>query len=178
MEARSLCAAVWVGEKQDILELYNFLDFMMTLPESLSQQFDIELEAFEESKKMKYVTTIERRAEARGIELGERSLVKRLLTRRFGDLQESIGVQISSLTIAQLKTLGDALLNFTAIDDLTHWLDNQSQCRSSSVAIQMARKLTNLTAIATAASRLETIAWVKERARIMLSITPCSSRHK
>ncbi len=113
-------------KKQDILELYNFLDFMMTLPESLSQQFDTELEAFEETKKMKYVTTIERRAEARGIELGERSLMQRLLTRRFGDLQDPIGVQISSLTIDQLEALGDALLDFTTIDDLTHWLDTQS----------------------------------------------------
>jgi Domain of unknown function (DUF4351) len=114
-------------KKQDILELYNFLDFMMTLPESLSQQFDIELEAFEETKKMKYVTTIERRAEARGIELGERSLVQRLLTRRFGDLQDPIGVQISSLTIDRLEALGEALLDFTTIDDLTHWLDTESQ---------------------------------------------------
>jgi hypothetical protein len=38
---------------------------MMTLPESLSQQFDLELAAFEETKKMKYVTTIERRILAR-----------------------------------------------------------------------------------------------------------------
>jgi hypothetical protein len=112
-------------KKQDILELYNFLDFMMTLPESLSQQFDIELEAFEETKKMKYVTTIERRAEARGIELGERSLVRRLLTRRFGDLQEPIAVQISSLSIDQLEALGEALLDFTTIDDLTQWLKTQ-----------------------------------------------------
>jgi hypothetical protein len=114
-------------KKQDILSLYNFLDFMMTLPESLSQEFDAELEAFEETKKMKYVTTIERRAEARGIELGERSLVQRQLLRRFGDLQEPIGVQIASLTVDQLESLGEALLDFTSIEDLTHWLETQSQ---------------------------------------------------
>jgi Domain of unknown function (DUF4351) len=117
-------------KKQDILELYNFLDFMMTLPESLSQQFDTELEAFEETKKMKYVTTIERRAEARGLKIGQdqtRSFVQRLLTRRFGDLQEPIGVQIASLTVDQLEALGEALLDFTSIEDLTHWLETQSQ---------------------------------------------------
>jgi Domain of unknown function (DUF4351) len=68
---------------------------------------------------MKYVTTIERkllaRAEAKGIELGERSLVKRLLTRRFGDLQDPIAVQISGLSIDQLEALGEALLDFTTI---------------------------------------------------------------
>jgi hypothetical protein len=115
-------------KKQDILSLYNFLDFMMTLPESLSQEFDSELEAFEETKKMKYVTTIERRAEARGLKTGQdqtRSFVQRLLTRRFGDLQEPIAVQISGLSIDQLEALGEALLDFTTIDDLTQWLKTQ-----------------------------------------------------
>jgi hypothetical protein len=114
-------------EKQDILELYNFLDFMMTLPESLSQQFDIELEAFEETKKMKYVTTIERRAEARGIELGERSLVQRQLVRQFGELPESLLSTLNGLSKGSLDKLGESLLDFTTIEDLTHWLDTQSQ---------------------------------------------------
>jgi Domain of unknown function (DUF4351) len=113
-------------KKQDILELYNFLDYMMTLPESLSQQFDLELEAFEETKKMKYVTTIERRAEARGMELGERSLVQRQLTRRFGELESLLLTTLDNLTIDQLESLGEALLDFTSIDDLTHWLATYS----------------------------------------------------
>jgi hypothetical protein len=114
-------------KKQDILELYNFLDFMMTLPESLSQQFDIELEAFEETKKMKYVTTIERRAEARGEVKQARSMVQRLLTRRFGELQDSLLATLDGLSIDNLDQLGEALLDFTSIDDLTHWLETQSQ---------------------------------------------------
>ncbi len=113
-------------KKQDILELYNFLDFMMTLPESLSQQFDSELEAFEETKKMKYVTTIERRAEARGEAKKVRSIVQRLLTRQFGELQDSVLAILDGLSIDALDQLSEALLDFTTIDDLTHWLDTQS----------------------------------------------------
>jgi Domain of unknown function (DUF4351) len=102
---------------------------MMTLPESLSQQFDLELAAFEETKKMKYVTTIERRAEARGMELGERSMVQRLLTRRFGELSDMLLADLHRLTIEQLESLGEDLLDFTSIDDLTHWLDTHSQAQ-------------------------------------------------
>jgi hypothetical protein len=114
-------------KKQDILELYNFLDYMMTLPESLSQQFDIELEAFEETKKMKYVTTIERRAEARGLEIGEarkaRSLLQRQLTRRFGELTATVIAKFNDLTIADLDQLGDVLFDFASLQDFEIWLE-------------------------------------------------------
>ncbi|GAP94921.1 hypothetical protein [Leptolyngbya sp. NIES-2104] len=58
--------------EQDILELHNFLDWMMNLPEELERQFRIDLEQFEEARKMKYVSSGERMAEARGKELGAR----------------------------------------------------------------------------------------------------------
>ena len=100
---------------------------MMTLPESLSQQFDIELKAFEETKKMKYVTTTQRRILARAEAQGEvkqaRSFVQRLLTRRFGELQDSLLETLDVLSIDRLESLGEALLDFTSIEDLTHWLD-------------------------------------------------------
>jgi hypothetical protein len=48
--------------EQDILELYNFLDWLMNLPEELAQQFETEIDQFEETRRMKYVSTRERRA--------------------------------------------------------------------------------------------------------------------
>jgi len=55
-------------ELQDILELYNFLDWLMQLPKALEQQFQVELAQFEEARQMKYVTAIERMAEERAEE--------------------------------------------------------------------------------------------------------------
>jgi hypothetical protein len=43
----------------------------MNLPEALEREFQVELKTFEEARQMKYVTTIERMAEARGEERGE-----------------------------------------------------------------------------------------------------------
>jgi hypothetical protein len=48
--------------ERDILELYNFLDWLFNLPKDLEQQLKNELTAFEEANKMKYVTSIERLA--------------------------------------------------------------------------------------------------------------------
>ena len=72
---------------------------------------------------MKYVTTIERRAEARGGVKQARSMVQRQLTRRFGNLQDSLLETLDGLSIDRLESLGEALLDFTSIEDLTHWLD-------------------------------------------------------
>lgn len=114
-------------EEQDILELYNFLDWMMRLPEDVEQAFQVELEEFEEARKMKYVTTIERMAEARGEARGGKSMILRLLNRRFGGISPVLTEKMEKLSIAQLETLGELILDFTTIDDLELWLTNLSE---------------------------------------------------
>ena len=57
-----------------------------------------------------------------GIEQGERSLILRQLTRRVGEVPESLKTQIEALLIAQLELLGEALLDFSSVTDLELWL--------------------------------------------------------
>ena len=52
-------------ERQDILNLFRFIDWMMELPEGLKQAFRTELEQYEQERQMPYVTSIERMAEER-----------------------------------------------------------------------------------------------------------------
>jgi predicted transposase YdaD len=53
---------------------------------------------------------------------GERSLILRQLTRRIGMLAPNIESQIATLSIAQLESLGEALLDFSSSTDLDEWL--------------------------------------------------------
>jgi hypothetical protein len=53
---------------------------------------------------------------------GERSLVLRQLTRRLGPLPTSMEAQVQALELPQLEALGEALLDFTQLSDLTNWL--------------------------------------------------------
>jgi hypothetical protein len=46
-------------ERQDIMELFLFLDWLMQLPEGLKQEFKTELEQYEQEKQMRYVSSIE-----------------------------------------------------------------------------------------------------------------------
>jgi hypothetical protein len=92
--------------EQDILELHRFLDWLMDLPEALERQFQVELKAFEEARQMKYVTTIERMAEARGKQLGAKSREAEIavnLLRKNMPL-ETIA-EVTGLTIEQIQDL-------------------------------------------------------------------------
>ena len=60
---------------------------------------------------------------AQGREEGRReeavSLILRLLNRRLGEISSTLGQQIQELSLEQLETLGEALLDFTSLTDLT-----------------------------------------------------------
>jgi Domain of unknown function (DUF4351) len=72
----------------------------------------------------------EQATEQRGIQKGReegrqveaRSLILKLLTRKFGELSAEARSQIEMLSCPQLETLGEALLDFKTPNDLITWL--------------------------------------------------------
>jgi len=52
-----------------------------------------------------------------------RSLVIRLLSRRFGEIPSTTQTKIEQLNLEQTESLAEALLDFTSIDDLVNWLE-------------------------------------------------------
>ncbi len=69
----------------------------------------------------------EARGEARGLERGrsegEQALVLKLLTRKLGKIDPAIRTRINSLSIDKLESLGEDLLDFNQMEDLSTWLD-------------------------------------------------------
>ncbi|MEH1932849.1 MAG: DUF4351 domain-containing protein [Nostoc sp.] len=118
-------------QEQDIRNLYRFIDWVMILPKALENQFWEEFKQFEQERTMRYITAGERigyeRGKQEGEQEGEQRLILRLLQRRVGELSPELQQRIKSLSLNQLETLGEALLDFTAIEDLLNWLQtNQS----------------------------------------------------
>ena len=54
------------------------------------------------------------------------TLVLRQLTRRFGQLTPEMRSLLQQLRVAQLEELGEALLDFSSMQDLTDWLQGSS----------------------------------------------------
>jgi len=59
-----------------------------------------------------------------GKQEGEVNLVMRLIKRKFGAPDRELTTKIANLPLEQLENLGEELLDFTTIGDLTHWLDS------------------------------------------------------
>jgi len=92
-------------EKQRVRDLFFVLDWLMHIPEALNERLNVEIDAWEEELKVRYISSIERIAmakgeaigEARGVAIGEAcgeargkaQALERFLVHRFGTLPES-----------------------------------------------------------------------------------------
>ncbi len=68
----------------------------------------------------------EQRGLEKGLQQGEQSLILRQLSRRIGELSPAMLQQIQGLSLVQLESLGEALLDFTGADNLMAWLQQNS----------------------------------------------------
>jgi Domain of unknown function (DUF4351) len=122
--------------RQDIMNLFRFLDWILELPEGLKQEFKSDLKRYEQEQQMPYITSIERMGIEEGLAQGrqegrqegrqrQRSMLLRQLTRKLGTIPEGTIAQLSELSTDQLDDLAEALLDFNSLDELTQWLDDR-----------------------------------------------------
>jgi predicted transposase/invertase (TIGR01784 family) len=83
----------------------------------------------QEAEAMLGITTLQetrfyQEAKEDGREEEARGLVLRLLNRRFGVLPESLSSQIANLSLTQIESLAEALLDFQTLSDLEAWLQH------------------------------------------------------
>jgi hypothetical protein len=127
--------------RQQVLDLFRFIDWVLQLPETLKREFWQELRTFEEEHRMPYITSVEEigfergiergieQGIERGIEQGEKLLIVRLLTRRLDlkVLPEALRTQVEYLSLDRIEALGEALLDFQTLSDLEQWLTTNSR---------------------------------------------------
>jgi hypothetical protein len=96
-----------LGYSEDtVLELFRFIDLMMTLPPELDQVFDTEIRRYGAENAMPYLTTIERFAIARTEVKCARESVVEVLTVRFGSVPDEVADLLNGIDeLDQLKQL-------------------------------------------------------------------------
>ncbi len=119
----------------------GFVDTYLKLNIQEEQAFQIEIGTLEETEQegvMQIVTSWmeqgiiegEQRGRAEGRTEGRneegRSLVLRLLARRVGTVPASVEAQVQALDLPKIEALGEALLDFAQLSDLTDWLQGNS----------------------------------------------------
>jgi Domain of unknown function (DUF4351) len=113
-------------ERSEVLNLFRFVDWVMILSEGLKRTFWDEMKTYEEDRKMPYITSVEEIGYDRGKAEEAQSLILRLLNRKLGVLPDRMIDRINKLSITRLESLGEALLDFSAIEDLMNWLETHA----------------------------------------------------
>jgi hypothetical protein len=94
----------------------------MNLPPELEKQLWTSISELERNVKMRYVTSVERIGIEQGIEQGigrgEMILLRRMLTKRFGELPQEIEIRLSQASIADLELWGDRILEAQTLTDV------------------------------------------------------------
>ena len=108
--------------RQDILELFRFVDWVLALPEVLEQQLWTEMQQFEEEKRMRYVSSFERIAQKRGLEKGigqgQTKLLNMLLRQRFGALPDWAQARLRQAERAQLEIWALRVLEAESLEEV------------------------------------------------------------
>ncbi len=109
--------------RDDILKLFRFMDYVLTLPDDLSIRFRGQLELIEEELKMPYVTSVERIAREQGIEQGivqgVRETLIETLRVRFDDVPQWLVEKIKQCSDVQtLRSLHQQALKVESLADL------------------------------------------------------------
>lgn len=69
--------------KEDIIELFRMIDWLVNLPEELMLEYNDVLKNIAEERQVQFITTPERVGFQKGLQQGEATLLTRLLERRF-----------------------------------------------------------------------------------------------
>ena len=113
--------------REDVLRLFRFMDYILTLPDGLSNRFRREIESVEEELKMPYITSVERIAREQGIEQGieqgveqgVRGAVFQALEVRFGQIPNSLRDKIEQCRdLERLRVLHRDALSVDTLTDL------------------------------------------------------------
>jgi len=114
----------------------GFIDIYLKLNTAEQASFDRELariEPVQQEGVMEIVTSWMETGIQQGLQQGLQqgrqqealSMIFRQLNRRCGLLTSQLQEQIQKLSVEQLEVLGEELLDFSSVDDLVMWLQNQ-----------------------------------------------------
>jgi len=102
-------------ERQDVLNLFQFIDWVMSLPEALEQEFQQEIQQLEEDLRMPYITSVERS----GIRQGLLEGISLGLKLKFGNEGNSLLPEISEIRdVEQLRAILAGLETSDTLDGL------------------------------------------------------------
>jgi hypothetical protein len=118
--------------RNDVVELFRLIDWMMTLPNRLEREFRAELKQYQEERQMPYVTSIERLAKEEGIQEGRletlRETIIDVLRVRFTTIPPTMNEMLASLEDGTLlRQLHLQAITISSIEEFQQLLSQHIQ---------------------------------------------------
>lgn len=104
-------------ERQDVLELFRFIDWLLQLPAELEARLSQSIQAYEEEQKMTYITSVERIGMQKGIEQGMQQGMEQGMQQGMEQGMQR-GVQQSIMTILHTRFGESAFVLRAAVEAL------------------------------------------------------------
>ncbi len=112
--------------RQDILELFRFIDWVLALPAGLEDQLWTEIEQLNEEKRMHYLASFERKAQEKGMEKGMEKgraegqvrFFSFLLRQRFGALPGWVEARLQQAAPEDLEMWGMRMLSAGHLEEV------------------------------------------------------------
>jgi hypothetical protein len=106
-------------EREDIINLFSFIDWLMTLPEELQQEFQQQLHEYEEEKRMPYVTSVERSGIKQGKLEGLLKAIELGLELKFGSESLTLLPEISTIKdVEKLEAIISGIKTVNTLEEL------------------------------------------------------------
>ncbi|MBF0437770.1 MAG: hypothetical protein HQL93_01480 [Magnetococcales bacterium] len=104
--------------RNHVIDIFNFIDWVMHLPKELDDRLNAEILEYEESQKMPYISSMERFLEERGEKKGETGLLLELLRCKFGQVAESVTEKVTDADRELIGKWSKKLLFANSLDDV------------------------------------------------------------
>jgi hypothetical protein len=116
--------------KQNIINLFHFIDWIMSLPKAEELLFWDELSVMEKEEKMPYITSVERIGFDRGIQegvlQGQFLIIANLIAKKFHSQPEHELQNLKKLNADALLELGEKLFEFHSVEQVHEWISSKN----------------------------------------------------
>jgi hypothetical protein len=113
--------------REDVVNLFRFIDWVMSLPQELEDEFWREVGQYEEERRMPYITSVERIGIRKGREQGRQegmregllAAIELILEQKFGSEGSDLLPDISEIEdVEQLKAIIAGLQTVNTLEDV------------------------------------------------------------
>lgn len=105
-------------EREDVMELFRFVDWLLVLPEEMTKGFRQRVEELEQESKMKYVTSIERLGRKEGRQEGLQEVILALIEEKFGPPDAPIRHRVEQASQEQILMWAKKILTASSQDEI------------------------------------------------------------